>query len=239
MKNIIGSLILVFITQLSFGQTIRLNLGGSYHIHLKNSSNENPYVPTQYQSIVEAPSIANFFHNNISSFIDLSLQFKIPTTTLEIGVGLSYEKIKLINETPEAEYILGHEFINQMITPYVRIGTKLSSNYYYLMVGISLNQPEGKGIIPAGEMTEQELRTEVNYTAGTAFRLGGGVDFLLTEYFALNLASNIDFRSIKRGDVKFYSDEILLFEAKPVGDLSLSDHSISLIATITFYVDIF
>lgn len=228
-----------FIIQIALGQAIRLNVGGSYPIHLENSTNENPYVPSQYQTIVEAPSIANYFHNNISPYIDISFQFRIPNTSLEIGVGLTYENIVLTNELVEAKYILGKEFKNRMISPYFNLGTRLSNNYFYLLLGITLNQPEGSGIIPAGEMSQEELRTEVDYTSGAAFRIGCGVDFLLTDLLSINLASNIDFRTIKRGEVKFYAKDILLFEAKPIGDLKLSDNTISIIGTLSFYIDIF
>lgn len=239
MRRLLYLVVSLFTIQIAQGQIIRINVGGSYPIHLENSTNENPYVPSQYQTIVEAPSIANFFHNGISPYFDLSFQFSLPGTTLEFGVGLSYEKIKLSNELIEAKYILGDEFRNQMISPYLKFGTRLSPNYYYLLLGIGLNQPEGSGIVPAGVMAVEELRAEVGYKSSAAFRIGCGVDFLLTDFLAINLASNIDFRTIERGDVKFYAKEALLFEAKPVGDLKLSDNSISLIATISFYLNIF
>ena len=75
---------------------------------------------------------------------------------------------------------------------------------------------------------------DVGYKSSISLRIGTGVDFKITDYFLFNVGAIFDFRSIQRENVKFYSDEGLLFEARPVGDVTLLDNTFTLIATLAF-----
>jgi hypothetical protein len=227
-------IVLVLLQTVLFSQTLRVSLGGSYPFHLKGGTNEDPNIPSEYQDIKEAPSIAQFFSNGISPYIDLSYRFNISNSTYDFGFGISYEAISLSNTMENSKYILGNEFNNKIISPYLTLGNNINGNRYYFILGISFNNPSGKAVVPAGVYFEKPLNMEAGYKSSASFRIGGGVDFNILNYLALNVAAAIDLRMIVRDNVKFYSENELIFEAKPVGDINLSDNTIALISAIAF-----
>lgn len=205
------------------GQDLKFDINYGFSFHMEGTTNENPDIPKEIQSIKQAPAFSAFVDNNTYYSMGLAYKFKSlnkgkPFLKFQFGIS------KLTNNVVESELIIG-ESINIYSYRLCAGYEFLTENKVFgpnLYSGISLKKYKGSSKF-------ENIRVENNYDLSPFLILGGSIDLNVDPYtYGISVGVDIEIGSAKRGDLKFYSDDDLIGTAHPTGDMEIEDNTISI-----------
>jgi hypothetical protein len=217
---------------------IKLKGGGSIDFHFRDKDEENPNIPSQFQSLSERPSIAYFFDDGSGLMLDLTGSILINSNDiLRLLLGVTYERSKSSNAYQQnSEIILGNELVITAFCPYVGIEGQLqgSSCMAYGYIGPCFKTYEGN--YSNGGVDWKSI-----YVPTVALRIAGGLEIqnIFTRRLFINISVLADFGSVERDKVEAYHSGQLLGIGTPTGEKSLKDFTIHAQLSIGYIFDMF
>jgi len=234
MRKIVFLFITVILTSVSiYANSLKLEIGGSYNFLISQEETENENTP--FETTNEKPSLEYFYDNHSSLSLDISYHAKVVLFGFECG----YLKKKSKNE--DFGYLLGSSLSQIKYTPYFGIGKYLMPNsFFYGIVGISLNSFSGESKLPITiDSNNVTADATYNYSSAAAFRFGFGCDFekINKSPLFIGLKGNLEFGSLKRGNIDLTYDDQDLGYLEPTGDTKVYDNSFSITLTVGYQFD--
>ena len=204
---------------------LKISIGGQYQFHQAGTTNDNPVIPNQNETITESPSVGTFFEDN--GTFKVSLEFKKDLKYKQAySLGFEFDNIEIDNTEYGTEIFFGDKLTINSFVPYFCYGKYINDYYFFGKIGIPLKIYQGEADINGYDIKN-------NYKNSIGLRLGSGFDLKFTKSLSLSFGTDIDFGMVKRKNVEASSEDEQFIELIAEGD-DLEDTQIVVYALISY-----